>query len=899
MDDAVINGDLFEDNDGNYPVLDIMTASLGFEGINGIPASEVTFDLAMGVGGVHQSLSCGDSIVTPLTTSQVFNSGGFPVYYGDGFPIQFTYPVLVSDMRRDWVQVKLNNGTTFTPAVATVTPAADYNEKGNIVLFDPNLAPSSRATHAEVDSGACTGDCYYVSEIEIIGPLRFVGPDGVLESAQGVVGAAQYDPYDASDPEGGNKVIRAKLNECIPEGDEGHWLWGASAPPNSCADVYGEAADYRIRLFTMWGAFKEGRLPILPIDYSRYFTLVATLDDGSEVTLPESGVEYMIDGEPVTVLGLAETGMAASAGDAYDECYYDDRDNLIDVVLQGSASAVTKITSVFHSPSDGTHEVFYNPGGPGLEGGYNPDVRYTVPSTDHSVDIYDGVTGDPRLTSYGNKFGQSAVPVTLTVNGLDGSLIANDPDLACTVIGGDMQAFFRTLAAPSPNCFFSGNTITAYMPVMSVCDRDVVNAMGQLVDQMSLANTEATYGGSYTASVGGRRLEEIDLDDLENSPLGPVTCSDGVTLGWTNLTAMNFAFQVTNYLCNVVEFEDACEPVFTICPDTPFEDVVPIVINQNDAVIQCGYNGTGVDAGGCVLETSADFNAPGILVQDNFMVMSAFNLTSSPVTGITVKGMTFVNNGGTASVAIGTTLDPEKPNTLAASFDSCTFEDSDSPGGFGVFVSPPSSEFAMLGSGPIQITKSNFMNNHLNTTVFFAHNGTLTVSDTLFEGNTVTNNIIGHYMGLDIMYQNCFIDNSGPGSVFNGPNAGGYAADNYVEGNEMGSCDGMTVNTAFGARCIVMEGESCTIEMSDPETDAPVAAPVSAATDAPVAAPVSAAPTVGEVGAPTPSPVVECDEDEEYDENKGKCKKKKKSKKGKGTKRRRLSEKAERRGVVA
>ena len=122
MDDAVINGDLFEDNDGNYPVLDIMTASLGFEGINGIPVSEVTYDVAMSVGGVHQTFACGDSIITPLTTSQVFNSGGFPVYYGDGFPIQFTYPVLVSDMRRDWIQVKLNNGTTFTPAVATVTP---------------------------------------------------------------------------------------------------------------------------------------------------------------------------------------------------------------------------------------------------------------------------------------------------------------------------------------------------------------------------------------------------------------------------------------------------------------------------------------------------------------------------------------------------------------------------------------------------------------------------------------------------------------------------------------------------------------------------------------------------------------------------------------------------------
>lgn len=132
-------------------------------------------------------------------------------------------------------------------------------------------------------------------------------------------------------------------------------------------------------------------------------------------------------------------------------------------------------------------------------------------------------------------------------------------------------------------------------------------------------------------------------------------------------------------------------------------------------------------------------------------------------------------------------------------------------------------------------------------------------------------------MGLDIMYQNCFIDNSGPGSVFNGPNAGGYAADNYVESNEMGTCDGMTVNTAFGARCIVMEGESCTIDMSEPETGAPTPSPV-------VESP------------PTPSPVVECGEDKEYDEKKGKCKK---IKGGKGSKRRRLSEKAERLGGVA
>ena len=487
----------------------------------------------------------------------------------------------------------------------------------------------------------------------------------------------------------------------------------------------------------MWGVFKEGRLPILPTDYSRYFTLIAELDDGSEMALGESGVKYDVDGEIIIVLGLAETGRSEAAGDPYDDCYYDDRDNLIDVVIQGPSSAVTKIKRVVHKPSDGTHEPFYNPGAAGAEGSFNPDFRYTVASNDHIVDIYDGVTGDPRTTSYGSKFGQSAVPITLAINGLDASDIEDDLELACNVIGGDMQAFFQTLAPPSPNCLFDGNIITAYMPVMSVCDRDVVTALGQLTDQMTFANTEATYGGTYTASPVGRRLEDTNMDDNANSPLGPVTCSDGVTLGWTNFTAMNFALRITNYLCNVVNFEEACAPVFTICPNTPFEDVQPIVINQNDVVIQCGYNGTGVDAGGCVLETSADFDSPGIIVKDNTVAGQLLNGKAAPVTGITVKGMSFVNNGGSSSIGISTTMDVENPSSIAASFDSCTFEDSDSTEGYAIHISPPSEEVAEFGSGAIHITKSKFINNRLNSIIAFTHNGTLAISDSMFEGNNV------------------------------------------------------------------------------------------------------------------------------------------------------------------
>jgi len=54
-------------------------------------------------------------------------------------------------------------------------------------------------------------------------------------------------------------------------------------------------------------------------------------------------------------------------------------------------------------------------------------------------------------------------------------------------------------------------------------------------------------------------------------------------------------------------------------------------------------------------------------------------------------------------------------------------------------------------------------------------------------------------MGLDTIYQNCFIDNKGPGSIFNGPQVAGYAADNYVEENEMETCDGFEVSTSLGS----------------------------------------------------------------------------------------------------
>lgn len=593
-------------------------------------------------------------------------------------------------------------------------------------MFDPYFRPHSRDSHIEIDNGLCTGECYYVTEVKIVGPMRFIGPDGSLESGEGLIGQVEYDPYDNIQAEGGNQVIRAKLNICDNTGDEANFFM--RGPHNSCRNIYGDAADYRLRLFTQWGVFKAGRLPVYPTDYSRYFTLIAELNDGSELPLMESNVEYDIDGEPLTVLGLAETGSISSVSE-YNECYDDDRDNIIDVVLNGSVTAVTKLKRVEHRPSDGTHEPFYDPGAKGVnETSYNATARYTTKSTDHKVDIYDGITGDERITNLGTKFGIKHLPVTIKIDGLDPSKIDANKTEACDVIGSDIIDFF-SIIGKAKHCSFEGNVITVHLPVYSQCDEEVVIALYQLVNEMPLTDTDKQYNGTYTASP----VETIE-EEIPNWSFGPITCPDGVTNGWTNFTALNLALDGTNHLCNGFEYDEACEPTFTICPGSTYEDVVPLVIKQNGVTIECGNNGTGVAAGGCVLETSDD-DEPIISVQDNDQFWAGSDKTATPVTGIIFVGMTFVNNGAKTSIEVKTSYDTGMPDAFATTFEGCTFEGSDSIEGSAIHV--PSSNDKELRGGSVKVAKSIFIDNNLDTIIDYAHEGTLEISDTLFTGNDV------------------------------------------------------------------------------------------------------------------------------------------------------------------
>lgn len=77
--------------------------------------------------------------------------------------------------------------------------------------------------------------------------------------------------------------------------------------------------------------------------------------------LTRTGVNYRLPGGVVRILGLADLGRKESH---YDDCYQEDHDNQIDIILDGDEAAVSRITAV-EIPAVGSYHPFYNPGGPG------------------------------------------------------------------------------------------------------------------------------------------------------------------------------------------------------------------------------------------------------------------------------------------------------------------------------------------------------------------------------------------------------------------------------------------------------------------------------------------------------------------------------------------------------
>ena len=351
---------------------EILSAGLGFDNIIGLP--ELSEETVREAGGSwYGGLTCSDgedptdqnrtSAATTTTIERAY-VGGADVHFDDGLPVVFSWPVATETVDPTDFAFTLNTGDTVHPHAAGMNPNWEDDERNTVVLFGDfgNRLPSD-------DPGAV-----FPVRLEIVAddtPLTLVGPGGREVSAVGLTWTTDSSPYDA-----GPVLVGAKLNrvgdEAVGEGGVGI-LEHAGALPNDEFALYG-GGDFRLRVLTAGGFSPDGVTGLRPDMFEDFFRLRATGPDGKPVEMTRVGVDYDLAGGRLRIVGLSDLGQRA---DRYDDCYQEDRDNYIDIILDGDEAAARSVEAVEIPSLAGGYRAFYNPGGPGPEP--FPGVTYTAP----------------------------------------------------------------------------------------------------------------------------------------------------------------------------------------------------------------------------------------------------------------------------------------------------------------------------------------------------------------------------------------------------------------------------------------------------------------------------------------------------------------------------------------
>lgn len=363
--DIIINADLWSSTPA------ILSAGYGFDNIIGVPGGEAEVRAA---GGAWNTVTCSNGAEpdrTVLTSSaqpnQISVAYGQAVQFADGLPVVFSWPILPSTLDATDFLVTLNTGEIVRPEVASIFPNFEYNERHVAVIF------------ADFGNRLLPGEdgARYVVRVEVVAdetPLMLVGPEGTV-SAVGLFSVSDTSPYQS-----GPYLVGAKLNHLTTEGEGGPRFLAGNLP-NDGKTLYGEQALYRLRVYTSGGFSPDGVRGVLPTEFARFFRLHVVTAGGETILVTEANVDYVTEAGLIRVLGLADLGLpSSSVGDEesviYDDCYREDHDNYIDIILSGDEQAVRQIQFV-EIPAAGEFSLFYNPGGPGN----NPTsgVRYTAP----------------------------------------------------------------------------------------------------------------------------------------------------------------------------------------------------------------------------------------------------------------------------------------------------------------------------------------------------------------------------------------------------------------------------------------------------------------------------------------------------------------------------------------
>ena len=236
----------------------------------------------------------------------------------------------------------------------------------------------------EIKSQAATLKQDILLIVEIVGEVTLLGPNGQEFNAQGLFKENFSSPYDENN---GPYLVGAKLNYCDPNVADGASNPFFNQQPNDEYSLYGDILEEaaamgqvscRLRVLTSGGFSPDGLRALLPTDYEHFFRVHATGTNSSTVMLEEENVDYEVQGGTLKVIGLSDLGGKEGVnGVVYDDCYVEDGDNYIDIILVGDDTAMRSITHVEIPSLVGGYSAFYNPGGPGPTP--YPDASYTAP----------------------------------------------------------------------------------------------------------------------------------------------------------------------------------------------------------------------------------------------------------------------------------------------------------------------------------------------------------------------------------------------------------------------------------------------------------------------------------------------------------------------------------------
>ncbi len=377
---AVYDGELIE---ADYWDLEpkILSAGVGFCDIVAVDTNLLDQNVvALAEGAWLSDITCASntadftstSLRNQVQTSFIFQNEAWELEEGaiglDGLPVTFSWPVLSHTVDVTDFQFILNTGDTIQAYMTGLWPNFENNERNCVVLFG-EFANRKMSTDP---------DARFPVKCEIVddgSPLLFAGPDGQIVSGVGLSWETTTNPYD---PDNGPRLIGAKLNH-VGSQNEGEGTSNAlfntlnAALPNDEFALYG-GGDFRLRMLTSGGFSPDGVRGIKPNEFERFFRLHALAPDSSDMLLEQTDTVYTLLGGTLKIIGLSDLGQSS---ESYDDCYDEDRDNYIDVILEGDEAAARNLTFLEIPSLAGGYDPLYTPGGPGTTP--FPGVIYTSP----------------------------------------------------------------------------------------------------------------------------------------------------------------------------------------------------------------------------------------------------------------------------------------------------------------------------------------------------------------------------------------------------------------------------------------------------------------------------------------------------------------------------------------